>query len=81
MSYCGVVRQREGPLTVIQAGAAMVAHANRVVVILAALAVGVIFVLTVRTAGLHELAKRAHCASAEGSLQSCRADGPSGSSD
>lgn len=61
----------------------MVAHANRVVVILAALAVGVIFVLTVRMAGLHELALRAHCASAQGSLQlqSCRDGDSSGSTD
>ena len=65
----------------------MVAHANRVVVILAALSVGVIFVLTVRTAGLHELARRAHCASTEAGLQgqSCpaadSAADPGGSSD
>jgi hypothetical protein len=66
-----------------QAGAAMVAFTNRVLVILAALAVGVIFVLTVRTAGLHELAQRDHCASKPSSLQlqTCRGGDSSGSSD
>jgi hypothetical protein len=62
---------------------AMVGHTNRVLVILAALVVGVIFVLSVRTAGLHELAQRAHCASSEGSmqLQSCRAGDSSDSAE
>jgi hypothetical protein len=66
-----------------QAGAAMVAFTNRVMAILAALAVGVIFVLTVRTAGLHELAQRGHCASAQNSLQleTCRGGDSSGTSD
>lgn len=67
----------------IQAGAAMVVQANRLLVILAALAVGVIFVVTVRIAGLHELAQRGHCAAAQADmqLQSCRAGDSSGSSD
>jgi hypothetical protein len=66
-----------------QAGAAMVMYANRLLVILAALAVGVIFVVTVRIAGLHELAQRGHCASTEAGLQlqSCRAGDSSGSAD
>jgi hypothetical protein len=66
-----------------QAGAAMVMYANRLLVILAALAVGVIFVLTVRIAGLHELAERGHCASTQADLQlqSCRGGDSSGSSD
>jgi len=51
----------------------MIAHTNWVRAILAALAVGVLFVLTVRTVGLNELAQRAHCASASEGLQSCRA--------
>ncbi len=61
----------------------MVVLANRFLVILAALAVGVIFVLTVRTAGLHELAQRGHCASTEGSLQlqTCRSGDSRGASD
>lgn len=66
-----------------QAGAAMVMYANRLLVILAALAVGVIFVVTVRIAGLHELAQRGHCAATQADLQlqSCRAGDSSGSSD
>jgi hypothetical protein len=61
----------------------MVMYANRLLVILAALAIGVIFVVTVRIAGLHELAQRGHCASAQADLQlqSCRAGDSSGSSD
>jgi hypothetical protein len=57
----------------------MVGLTNRILVILAALAVGVIFVLTVRTAGLHELAQRAHCASGGAGVQphSCQAGGDS----
>jgi hypothetical protein len=61
----------------------MVAHTNRLVVILAALAVGVIFVLTVRTAGLRELAQRDHCASTDGGLQleTCRGGDSRGASE
>jgi hypothetical protein len=50
----------------------MIQHMNWVRAILAALAVGVLFVLTVRTVGLNELAQRAHCASADADLQTCR---------
>lgn len=39
----------------------MVARTNRIMIVLAALAVGAAFVLTVRTAGLHEIAQRGHC--------------------
>jgi hypothetical protein len=50
----------------------MTRHMNWVRAILAALAVGILFVLTVRTVGLNELARRAHCASAQAGLQTCR---------
>ena len=58
----------------------MVAHTDWVRAILAALAVGVLFVLTVRTVGLNELEQRGHCASANGGLQleTCRGGGKSG---
>jgi hypothetical protein len=57
----------------------MIAHTNWVRAILAALAVGVLFVLTVRTVGLNELEQRAHCAA--GKLESCREGGSSGATD
>ena len=50
----------------------MTSHMNWVRAILAALGVGILFVLTVRTVGLNELAQRAHCASAQAGLQTCR---------
>jgi hypothetical protein len=64
-----------------QAGAAMLAHINRFWVVIAALAVGAIFVLTVRTAGLHELGQRSNCAAraaAEMHSQACRSGEPNG---
>jgi hypothetical protein len=59
----------------------MVTHANRVLAVLVALAVGVVFVLTVRTAGLREIAQRAHCASAGQAAQfhACRSSEDSSS--
>ncbi|MBS0418529.1 MAG: hypothetical protein JSR66_12515 [Proteobacteria bacterium] len=55
----------------------MIAHTNWVRAILAALAVGVLFVLTVRTVGLNELEQRGHCASVQEGLQleTCRGGG------
>jgi len=50
----------------------MIVHLNWVRAVLAALAVGALFVLTVRTVGLNELAQRGHCASEQAGLQSCR---------
>jgi hypothetical protein len=41
----------------------MVARTSRLVAITAALAAGALFVLAVRTVGLHELAQRSHCES------------------
>jgi hypothetical protein len=59
----------------------MIAHMNWVRAILAALAVGVLFVLTVRTVGLNELAQRGHCASAPAGLQTCRTGETGGATD
>ena len=39
----------------------MVSYGARIFAVVAALLVGVIFVLTVRTAGLHEIAARSNC--------------------
>jgi hypothetical protein len=49
----------------------MVTFGARVFAFVAALLVGVIFVLTVRTAGLHEVAARANCAQADTVDQAC----------
>jgi hypothetical protein len=57
----------------------MIAHTNWVRAILAALAVGVLFVLTVRAVGLNELAQRDHCNA--GQLETCRGGESSGPSD
>jgi hypothetical protein len=60
----------------------MIAHAKSVLIVLGALAVGVIFILTVRLAGLGEIARRANCASAgmQSPLHACHTEDPNGPS-
>ena len=51
----------------------MIAYGNRILAVLAALLVGVIFVMTVRTAGLHALAAKANCVNASADSGHCQA--------
>ena len=50
----------------------MIVHLNWVRAVLAALAVGALYVLLVWFVGLNELEQRGHCASEQAGLQSCR---------
>jgi hypothetical protein len=80
---CRDCRIRSLRLSVNLAGAYMIANRKRLLIVLGALAAGVIFVLTVRTASLEELARRSRCASAEtgSQLHACHTGDSNGPSD